>query len=195
MTPTKIGIGGGVFDPIHVGHLFLFNECANRLALDRVLLIPTYKAVHKVSDQMTDYRHRHEMVRLACKYNPRFEPSEIEKETGGPSYTIDTIRALKEKHSGAEMFFIVGLDNLEKMEDWYHPEQIVKEATVVVGSRPVDSNVSGSKFKDDVTFLDIPMLDISSTDIRERVKAGRSIKYLVTQEVEEYIVTNRLYLE
>lgn len=193
MTPAKIGIGGGVFDPIHVGHLLLFNECANRLDLDRVLLIPTYKAVHKVSDQMTDYRHRLEMVRLACRHNPRFEPSEIEKETGGPSYTIDTIRALKEKYSGAEMFFIVGLDNLEKMEDWYHPERIVKEATVVVGSRPVTSNVSASKFKDDVTFIDIPMLDISSTDIRERVKAGRSIKYLVTQEVEEYIVTNRLY--
>ena len=195
MTSAKIGIGGGVFDPIHVGHLFLFSECANRLGIDRILLIPTFKAVHKISGEMTEYEHRREMVRLACDQNPLFQLSEIEKEQGGPSYTIQTIRALKAEKPASKWFFIVGLDNLGKMEEWYHPDEIVKEATVVVGSRPVDTVSSDPKFRDQVTFLDIPKLDISSTEIRARVREGRSIKYLVPREIEEYINENRLYLK
>jgi len=194
MTPAKIGIGGGVFDPIHIGHLFLFSECADRLGLDRILLVPTFQAVHKVSERMTEYRHRREMVRLACEQNPLLQLSEIEKEQGGPSYTIETIRTLKARQPAAEWYFIVGLDNLEKMEDWYHPDEIVEEATVVVGSRPVEAISSDPKFRDQVMFLDIPKLDISSTEIRARVRAGRSIKYLVPLEIEEYITANSLYI-
>ncbi|MCK4656600.1 MAG: nicotinate-nucleotide adenylyltransferase [candidate division Zixibacteria bacterium] len=195
MSSAKIGIGGGVFDPIHVGHLFLFSECANRLGLDKILLIPTFKAVHKASDEMTEYKHRREMVRLACERNTLFLLSEIEKEQGGPSYTIQTIRALKAEKPAAEWFFIVGLDNLGKMADWYHPDEILKEVTVVVGSRPVDTVSSDPKFKDQVIFLDIPQLDISSTEIRARVRKGQSIKYLVPREIEEYVSEKKLYLK
>lgn len=193
MMPVRIGIGGGVFDPIHIGHLFLFNECADRIGLDRVLLIPAFRAVHKDSDAVTGYEHRREMVRLACKSNPIFHLSEIEREAGGPSYTIQTIRALKTEEPDADWYFIVGLDNLEKMEDWYRPDEIVEEVTVVVGSRPVESVPQKSRLMERVVILDIPKLDISSTDIRARITAKRSIKYLVSTDVEEYIRSNNLY--
>ncbi len=195
MTSLKIGIGGGVFDPVHIGHLFLFNECADRLGLHKVLLIPTFEAVHKVGEGMADYEHRRTMVELASRCNPLLQLSEIEKETGGPSYTIQTIHALKALQPGCDWYFIVGLDNLEKMEDWYRPDEIVDEVTVIVGSRPVGGVSSKQRFENRVMFLDIPKLDISSTDIRNRIKTGRSIKYLVPQEVEEYIHENRLYVK
>jgi nicotinate-nucleotide adenylyltransferase len=194
MSSLRIGIGGGVFDPIHTGHLFLFDEAANRLGLDSVLLIPTFKAVHKASGQITQYEHRREMVKLACEQNPLFRLCEIERETGGPSYTIRTIRALKAAQPEADWYFIVGLDNLGKMEDWYQPDEIIEEVVVVVGSRPTDSVSSDSRFGERVLFLDIPELDISSTDIRARVRAGQSIKYLVPREIEDYIRRNHLYL-
>ena len=193
MTTRRIGIGGGVFDPIHIGHLFLFNECADRLDLEKILLIPTYIAVHKPSERMSEYDCRREMVKLVCERNDRFELCEIEKKAGGLSYTIETIRALKKVKPDAEFYFIVGLDNLEKMEDWYHPDEILSEATVVVGSRPVESISSNPKYADRIKYLDIPKLEISSTDIRARVKAGRSIKYLVPPDVERYIIEKKLY--
>jgi len=193
MSREKIGIGGGVFDPVHFGHLFLFNECADRLSLQRVMLIPTYRAVHKITDGITEYRHRREMVRIVCDGNEKFELCEVEKELGGPSYTLDTIRTLKDEEPDADWYFIVGLDNLEKMEEWHKPDEIFEEAHIVVGSRPLDAEPVDPKFRDRVIQLDMPELDISSTDIRERCRSGRSIKYLVPPEIEEYIMLNKLY--
>lgn len=195
MTSVKIGIGGGVFDPVHIGHLFLFNECADRLGLHEVLLVPTFEAVHKLGERTSDYEHRRNMLELASKSNSLFRLSEIEKETGGPSYTIQTIHALKRARPGCDWYFIVGLDNLRKMEDWHRPDDIVEQVTVVVGSRPVDGISSSPRFENRVVFLDIPELDISSTDIRNRVKVGRTIKYLVPEEVEDYIHRRKLYLK
>ncbi len=195
MSGQRLGIGGGVFDPIHNGHLFLFNECAEQLKLDKVLLIPTFKAVHKEQEGLVPYELRCEMVRLACEANDKFELCEIEKETGGLSYTIDTIRTLKSRTPEAEWFFLVGLDNLEKMEDWHKPDEIVKEVRVVVGTRPVGSVSVNARFKDKVDFIDMPRLEISSTDIRERIRAGRGIRYLVPREIEQYIIEHKLYIE
>ncbi len=191
----RVGIGGGVFDPVHYGHLFLFNECIQQLKLDKVLLAPTFRAVHKEHEGLAQYEHRREMIKLVCESNDRFELSEIEKETGGPSYTIDTIRTLKARIPGVSWYFIVGLDNLEKMEDWHEPDEIVKEARVIVGTRPVESVSVNARFKDRVDFIDIPRLEISSTDIRERVRSGRSIRYLVPREIERYIAEHGLYVE
>jgi len=195
MNVMRIGIGGGVFDPIHTGHLFLFNECVDRLALTKVLLTPTYKAVHKISDAISAYADRREMVRIVCENDEKFELCEVEKEAGGPSYTLDTIRTLKKLYPDAEWFLIVGLDNLEKMEDWHQPDQIFEEANIVVGSRPVDSAPVDAKYRDRVIWLEMPKLDISSTDIRERLRSGRSIRYLVPPEIEDYILTHKLYVK
>lgn len=189
----KVGIGGGVFDPIHNGHLFLFSECADRLNLDEVLVIPAFNTVHKAVSNVSDYDHRREMTRLACIENKRFKLCEIEKDLGGPSYTLGTLRALKNEMPDTELYFLVGMDNLEKIETWYHPEEIVEEATVVVGSRPVNTVGSSPVFKDKVRFLDMPLMQISSTDIRDRVKDGRPIRYLVPKTVEDYIYENGLY--
>jgi len=193
MRGLKIGLGGGVFDPVHFGHLFLFNECAHKLALDKVLIIPTYSAVHKDTGGITEYHYRREMVDIVCQTNEQFEVSDIEKELGGDSYSIHTIRALKEKYPGNDWYFLAGMDNLRKMEEWYHPEEIVKETTVVIGSRPVEDWPGRASFYDTVRFVDMPQLEISSTDIRRRVASGESIRYLVPRAVEEYIIENGLY--
>jgi nicotinate-nucleotide adenylyltransferase len=195
MSGEKIGIGGGVFDPVHIGHLFLFNECADSLNLQRVLLIPTFRAVHKVTDAISEYSHRCEMVRIVCDENERFELCEVEKELGGPSYTLDTIRTLKDRYHDADWYFIVGLDNLEKMEEWHEPDEIFKEAHIVVGSRPLEAEPVDPKYRDRVIHLDMPELDISSTDIRERCRSGRSIKYLVPSRIEQYISKHKLYMK
>lgn len=193
MAERRVGIGGGVFDPVHYGHLFLFNECIQQLKLDKVLLVPTFKAVHKEQEGLAQYEHRREMINIACESNDKFELSEIEKESGGPSYTIDTIRTLKANNPGVIWYFIVGLDNLEKMEDWHKPDEIIKESKVIVGTRPVESVAVNARFKDKVDFIDIPRLEISSTDIRERIRSGRSIRYLVPSEIENYITEHGLY--
>ncbi len=192
MTRRRIGIGGGVFDPIHIGHLVLFNECADLLNLDTVYLIPTYRAVHKGSEEIAPYEHRRNMVALACERDGRFVLNEIERELGGDSYTIETLDALKAKES-AEWFYIIGMDNLKKMEEWYQPERIISEVTVVVGSRPGSDAASPGRFADSVRFLKTPQIDISSTDIRNRARSGKSIRYLVPDYIEDYIVKHRLY--
>ena len=193
MHGLKIGLGGGVFDPVHFGHLFLFNECANKLTLDKVLIIPTYSAVHKERSVISEYHHRREMIDIACRGNEIFDVCDIEKELGGDSYSIQTIHTLKERFPGNEWYFLMGMDNLRKMEEWYHPEEIVKETTVVIGSRPIDTQAGQASFYDAVEFVDMPRLEISSTDIRRRVASGESIRYLVPRAVEDYILRNGLY--
>jgi nicotinate-nucleotide adenylyltransferase len=193
MTVERIGIGGGIFDPVHYGHLLLFNECAEQLDLRKVLLIPAYSAVHKMQAAISGYVHRRSMVEIVCDGNERFELCEIEREFGGPSYTINTVRALKDRYSDAEFYFLVGLDNLEKMENWHRPDEILDEVNVVVGSRPVENLSHSSSYSGRVSFIDIPLLEISSTHIRERVKRGRSIKYLVPEQIERYIHDHGLY--
>jgi nicotinate-nucleotide adenylyltransferase len=193
MTAERIGIGGGIFDPVHYGHLLLFNECAEQLDLSRVLLIPAYSAVHKMQSAISDYVYRRSMVEIVSEGNERFELCEIEREFGGPSYTIDTVRALKDRYSHAEFFFLVGLDNLEKMENWHKPDDILDEVNVVVGSRPVESLSQSPLYSGRVSFIEIPLLEISSTHIRERVRHGRSIKYLVPEQIERYIRDHGLY--
>lgn len=196
MRGLKIGLGGGVFDPIHFGHLLLFNECAHQLSLDKVFVIPAYSAVHKERSGISNYEHRRKMTDIACRSNDRFELCEIEKELAGPSYSIETIRALKERYPGNDWFFLVGMDNLDKMKEWYRPEEIVEETTVVIGSRLVEGDQEKSSFleTDRVLFVNMPLLEISSTDIRRRVASGDPIKYLVPEAVEHYIMEKRLYI-
>lgn len=215
----KLGILGGTFNPIHYGHLAAAEEVRDRLKLDRVLFIPSFHPPHKQEDDVPSAAHRMEMVRIATAENATFEPSDIEIKRGGKSYTIDTIEALKRTYPDAELYFITGVDSFLDIQTWSRWERLLSLCTFVVLSRPgyrfadllkidflspaatqvieldrgqrVHVEIHAGTF---TAFLEmIPLYDISSTDIRRRVKEGRSIKYLLPEAVETYIITNKLY--
>jgi nicotinate-nucleotide adenylyltransferase len=215
----KLGILGGTFNPIHTGHLTAAEEIRNRLKLERILFIPSYLPPHKIEDVVPSAVQRMEMVRLATTGNPFFEPSEIEIDRGGRSYTIDTVEALRKIFPGAELFFITGLDSFLEIQTWHQWERLLTLCNFVVISRPGYHFVDLAKISfmesaaHELARLDrgelpeakvrsvaitiflemIPLFDISSTDIRNRVKAGVSIKYLLPDEIETYIITNKIY--
>ena len=198
----RIGILGGTFDPVHIGHLVLAEEALSKLKLDQILFIPTGKPWLKESLEITDGFHRLEMVKIATKSNPRFVASSIEIDRSGPTYTIDTLRYLKDKlGTETSIYFILGLDTLANFHRWNRPEEILDLCEFVVSNRPGFGN---TKILDEqlerfesigsiTTLLNIPMLDISGTNLREMIRQGLSIKYRVPDGVEEYIYSNGLY--
>jgi len=214
----RIGILGGTFNPIHYGHLAAAEVVQERLGLDEVLFIPSCLPPHKQED-LPSALQRLEMVRIATAGNPRFRVSEMEIKRGGRSYTIDTVTALTAEYPGAELFFITGLDSFLEIQTWNHWEKLLSLCAFVVLSRPgyrfrdlmkidylkgssseleaLDSHersqavVRGRGFA--IYLQMIPLYDISSTDIRARVREGRSLKYLLPESVEHYIITNKLY--
>ena len=198
----RIGILGGTFDPVHIGHLVLAEEALSKLKLDQIWFIPTGKPWLKESLEITDGFNRLEMVKIATKSNPRFVASSIEIDRSGPTYTIDTLRYLKDKlGTETSIYFILGLDTLANFHRWNQPEEILDLCEFVVSNRPGFGN---TKILDEqlerfesigsiTTLLNIPMLDISGTDLREMIRQGLSIKYRVPDGVEEYIYSNGLY--
>ncbi len=215
----KIGILGGTFNPIHYGHLAAAEEVRSRLKLHRILFIPSFIPPHKHEEKVPTAVHRMEMVRLAVAGNPAFEPSDIEIKRGGRSYTIDTIEALRQSYPGAELYFITGLDSFLEIQTWNQWEKLLSLCNFVVLSRPgyrfadlakidfmkpasdefagLDRGMNGQSVVRSVGFTvyleTIPLYDISSTDIRRRMNEGRSIKYLLPEAVENYIINNKLY--
>jgi nicotinate-nucleotide adenylyltransferase len=216
----KIGILGGTFNPVHYGHLAAAEEIRDRLKLDRVLFIPSFIPPHKQEDEVPPAIHRMEMVRLAIAGNPAFVPSDVEIRRGGRSYTLDTVETLRADHPGAELFFITGLDSFLEIQTWSHWDRLLTLCTFVVLSRPgyrftdllkipflkpaereITGLDRGERTQAVVTagaitvFLElIPLYDISSTDIRRRTREGRSVKYLLPDAVEIYIIKNKLYV-
>jgi nicotinate-nucleotide adenylyltransferase len=215
----RLGILGGTFNPIHYGHLAAAEEVRNRLKLDRILFIPSSLPPHKLEEDVPSAVQRMDMVRLATGDNPSFEPSDIEIKRGGRSYTIDTIEALRRVYPDTELYFITGLDSFLEIQTWHEWDRILTLCGFVVLSRPgyrfadlakIDFMRSTAKELDGLdrgdlrqamvrsgvftVYLEtIPLYDISSTDIRGRVKAGDSIKYLLPDAVETYIIKNKLY--
>jgi nicotinate-nucleotide adenylyltransferase len=216
----RIGILGGTFNPVHYGHLAAAEEVRDRLNLDRILFIPSFIPPHKQEGDVPSAFHRMEMVRLAIAGNPAFIPSDIEIRRGGRSYTIDTIEALRAEHPGDELFFITGLDSFLDIQTWNHWDRLLTLCSFVVLSRPGYRFTDLLKIsflqpaKRDITGLDcgeraraivregaitvfletIPLYDISSTDIRRRTREGRSVKYLLPDAIEIYIIKNKLYV-
>lgn len=215
----KLGIFGGTFNPIHYGHLAAAEEVRNRLKLDRVLFIPSFLPPHKQEEDAPSAAQRMEMVRLATAGNPNFRPSDIEIKRGGRSYTIDTVEALRQTHPGTELTFITGLDSFLDIQTWHDWEKLLTLCGFAVLSRPGYRFVDLMKInfmkhaEKELIKLDrgelmhavvrsgaftvclelITLYDISSTDIRRRVKEGGSIKYLLPEAVETYIIENKLY--
>ena len=197
----RLGIFGGTFDPIHLGHLVVAEYIREEFHLDRVLFIPAGQPWFKTGQYLTDGRHRFEMVRLATAYNPRLQASDIELRRGGPTYTIDTLTTLRdEMGDGVEFNVIVGTDALNELHRWHRPTDVLKMATVVGVTRPGATEVNRTalesireKESDGITVVCGPIIDVSATDIRRRVAGGVSIKCRVPQAVEEYIYRHRLY--
>ena len=201
----RLGLFGGSFDPIHFGHLITARAVAERLNLDRVLLIPAPIPPHKRANKLTPVEHRLAMIRGAIDGDPLFEASDIETRRPGPSYTIDTIAALRaDVGATAELFWIIGADSLPELATWHRAADLVASVRIVAASRPGWSAPDLSTLERAVgkPALDrlladrcpTPEIDISATNIRERIGMGRSVRYLTTSAVIAHIQQNRLYL-
>jgi len=195
----RIGIIGGTFDPIHHGHLFVAEEARVRYALDRVVIIPHGQAPHKDQSGISPGEHRFAMCALAAAANPAFEASRIELDRPGRSYTIDTLLALRDEHgASAELHFLIGADAVLEIMTWYRPDDVLREAKFIAVNRPGSdlstlADVIGKKRAARVLTMHVPGLEISSTDIRRRVRVGEAVRYLVPDVVAEYIEAEGLY--
>ncbi|MDR3562886.1 MAG: nicotinate-nucleotide adenylyltransferase [Negativicutes bacterium] len=197
----KIGIMGGTFDPIHIGHLVTAEAVRIEYCLDKVLFIPAGTPPHKLDSPVTPAIHRYIMTVMATYSNPCFFVSAIEMERPGPSFTIDTLRALAEQYDkSTEFYFITGADAIGELPTWNNVDQVFDLCHFVAATRPgcvvtLDDVIDffGDKGRERIHRLATPELEISSTDIRERVKRGRSIKYIVPESVESYILKEALY--
>ncbi len=197
----NIGILGGTFDPIHLGHLVIAEQAQLRLGLGRVIFIPAGEPWLKSDRHITPARHRVEMVRLAIAGRSHFELSTIEVERPGPSYSVDTVAALHgQLGAGYSFFFLLGWDSLAELPRWKEPERLVRMCRLVAitragFSRPdlqaMEALVPG--VTGNVLWLDIPPVDISSSEIRSRVARGLPIRDLVPPEVADYIEEHQLY--
>jgi nicotinate-nucleotide adenylyltransferase len=185
----KIGIFGGAFNPIHLGHLITVEEVRERLQLDKILLIPTYQPPHKKT--LTDYKHRRNMVKLAIRNNSNFELSEIEKEKQGISWTVDTLTELHIQYPRDILYLIIGSDQYAVINKWKEPENLIRYAKIVVMIRP-GSKVSRHKQKS-VIFINISQIDISSSELRNDISKNKSVRYKITDDIYKYIKKNKLY--
>ncbi|MGB9618929.1 MAG: nicotinate-nucleotide adenylyltransferase [Armatimonadota bacterium] len=198
---ATIGLMGGTFDPVHVGHLILAQEAREQLGLDEVLFIPAREPPHKPGQVVASVDDRLQMVKLATRDEEYFVCSRVELDRAGPSYTIDTIKEMRRLlGQSARMYLLMGADEARDLMSWRDPYGIQELVTIVVADRPGCSFQSARKrLPEDLARklvrLKMPGVDISSTQIRERVRSGRSIKYLVPRDVEQYILENGLYKE
>ena len=191
----KVGIMGGTFDPIHFGHLELAESAREILELDEVLFIPSARPPHKVEKHIAPEFHRFMMTYLATKSNKFFQVSPMEFMREGLSYTLDTIDALNKRFGAdTELFFIIGSDSMADLSKWHKARELVQKVHFIAAARPgVEVNFEelenffGAEGMQHIHQIVSPQLEISSTELRERVKNGRSIRYLVPEVVEEYI--------
>ena len=190
----KIGILGGTFDPIHTGHLVLADELREKLKLERVIFIPSASPPHKTEHELSSAAHRFEMTKLAIKGNSHFYVSDIELKREGLSYTVETLRKLKELYKDSEIYFLTGSDVLDEITTWKESDEIYRLAKMVIGIRPgFDEFDPEDHFAKRSIILRITGVNVSSSHIREKVAKSESIKYLVPSGVEEYIRRKHLY--
>lgn len=189
----KLGIFGGTFNPPHLGHLIVAESVREQLKLDRLFFVPSYSPPHKFNLQIALPSQRFEMVQLSVHNNKYFSVSDIEIKRQGKSYSIDTIHSMSLSFPRAQIYFIIGMDNLIDFPQWKLPNEIISRVELIVMNRPGYDREVKNEFSRYANFIKVPHLDISSTDIRRRVKMERSIRYLVNEEVEKYIIRKGLY--
>lgn len=188
-----VGILGGSFDPVHIGHLITSYEVLQKRNLEKIIFVPCNLSPHKIDQKITENFHRLNMLNLAIEEFPSFEVCDYEIRKGDVSYTYDTLIELKKSYDNMEL--IIGFDNLVVFEKWNRPDDIFQLAKIVVMKREIDCiPTTRNKYFDSAIILDTTLVDISSTEIRERVINKLTIDYLVPTKVKEYITQNGLYL-
>ncbi|MDU2065951.1 MAG: nicotinate-nucleotide adenylyltransferase [Sporomusaceae bacterium] len=197
----RIGLMGGTFDPIHMGHLVTAEAVRNQFDLEKVIFIPAGSPPHKLGSEITSASDRLFMTQLAVESNPYFMVSTMELERSGPSFTIDTLRQfVAEYGERAEFYFIIGADSLVELHTWSHAEELLRLCHFVAAARPgTIYSLSDTlthfpvELQSRIHQLATPELAISSTEIRQRMEQGLSLRYIVPDPVRQYIIYNRLY--
>lgn len=185
----RLGVFGGTFDPPHVGHLVAAQDALTALRLERVLLVPAAVPPHKLDRSLTPAATRLELLRAAVVGDPRFEIDDIELGRGGPSWTVDTLRAFRGRWPEAQLFLLVGMDQFAEFASWREPDEIARLARIAVLSRAGAAAPSGGV----AVAVEVTRIDIASTEIRRRVAAGLPVRYLVPSAVEALIERYGLY--
>lgn len=197
--PPRIGVFGGTFDPVHVGHLIAASELRHALDLERVLFVPAGRPPHKRGRPVGADGDRVAMLRLAIAHDPRFEISLVDLGRDGPSFTSDLLARLRERLVPADLIFLMGEDSLRDLPNWHEPGRIATLAELGVASRsgvdldPTLIHRAVPETRDRIRLVDIPGVDVSSSDLQRRVAAGDPIRYLVPLAVERYIREHGLY--
>jgi nicotinate-nucleotide adenylyltransferase len=193
----RVGVMGGTFDPIHYGHLVTAEEAVVQFGLDEVVFVPTGRPWMKADRVVSPSEDRYLMTVVATASNPRFSVSRVEIDREGPTYTVDTLRQLADEHPDAELYFITGADAILEIFDWKDPEDVLGLAHFIAATRPgydlARFEAAAPTHHPKVSTMDIPALAISSSDIRERVREGRAIRYLLPEGVKSYIEKQALY--
>jgi nicotinate-nucleotide adenylyltransferase len=201
LVTQRIGVLGGTFDPVHLAHLAIAEECWDQLGLAEVIFVPAGDPPHKQHRSVAPAAQRVAMVERAIAGNPHFRLSRVDVDRPGLSYSVDTLESLRaELGAEAELFFIVGSDSLTDLPNWRDPRRLIELCTVVAVNRPgyprpdltqLDARIPGASGR--TRFVDVPDLNLTSSEIRRRVVEGRTIRYLVPDPVRDYILEKQLY--
>jgi nicotinate-nucleotide adenylyltransferase len=192
----KVGLFGGTFDPIHMGHLIVAESARVGFQLDDILFIPSAKAPHKQGEVFASIRERKKLLKLALKTNPNFQLCDVELQRGGVSYTVETIKWFldSKRWSNHILYLLIGADSILELDTWKNPDEILKSMQTLVMTRPgAEIEKADKKYLQKIKHVQVPLIDISSTQIRHRIRAGKSIRYHVPRSVEKYIYRKGLY--
>ena len=197
----KTGIMGGTFNPVHLAHLILAEAAYEQFALDRVMFLPSGQPAYKNAQEILPDSLRYHMLKLAIQDNPHFYLSDMELKREGNTYTADTMLELKKLEPSTEFYFIIGGDSLMKFEQWSRPEVILANARLLATGRGEMErsrllqkiNELNRKYQSDIRLFETPAMDLSSSDIRERIRTGKSVRYLVPDQVEKFIMEQGCY--
>ncbi len=199
----RVGVFGGTFDPVHYGHLILAEQCREQGRLDEVWFVPAARPPHKREGSLARFEQRAEMLALATAGHPAFRVLELEKERPGPSYTVDTLADLRRREPGAELWLVLGSDTLEDLGSWHEKQRLAELAGLLVMARPGHPIPSPGAVRGVLALaaaaplrmavVEVPLIDISSRDLRRRAAAGRTLRYFLPRAVEVYIQEKQLY--
>ncbi len=192
----QICLVGGTFDPPHWGHVLLAEALRTALAIQYIIFVPANIPPHKSDESITGAEHRVRMLEHVCAQDPYFQIDTREIDRSGTSYSVDTVREVKAEKQLArkDLGFFIGSDNFMDLNNWKDADQLIRLCRILVANRPGFAVSDEMQYFDEVEFVQIPLIELSSSQIRERVSQGRSIRFFVLPEVEQYIQDNELYL-